>query len=79
MPYDKNLDKNVFSEVFDLGTSRVTVGVFSYNNGEKKLQLSRENKNASDEWVFSKLGRLTKDEVQAILPAMQKALESMSS
>ena len=79
MPYDKNLDKNIFSEVADFGNTRVTVGVFSYNNGEKKLQLSRENKNASDEWIFSKLGRLNKEELQAILPAVQKALEAMQS
>ena len=77
MPYDKNLDKNTFSEIVDFTNTRITVGVFSYNNGEKKLQITRENKNAQDEWLFSKLGRMTKAETQAVLPLAQKALELM--
>jgi hypothetical protein len=77
MPYDKSLDVEVFKEVKEFDGSRVTVGVFSYNGGEKKLQLGRENQDASGEWRFSKLGRMTKDEVQAVVPAMMKAVESM--
>ena len=41
------------------------------------MQLSRENKNAEGEYSFAKLGRLFKDEAQAILPLMQKAMEHM--
>jgi hypothetical protein len=77
MPYDKSLDVEQFKEVKEFEGSRVTVGVFSYNGGEKKLQLGRENQDASGEWRFSKLGRMTKDEVQAIVPVMMKAVESM--
>ena len=77
MPYDKSLDVEVFKEVKEFEGSRVTVGVFSYNGGEKKLQLGRENQDASGEWRFSKLGRMTKDEVQAVVPVMMKAVESM--
>ena len=77
MPYDKSLDVDVFKEVKEFDGSRITVGVFSYNGGEKKLQLGRENQDASGEWRFSKLGRMTKDEVQAIVPVMMKAVESM--
>ncbi len=77
MPYDKSLDVEQFKEVKEFEGSRVTVGVFSYNGGEKKLQLGRENQDASGEWRFSKLGRMTKDEVQAIVPIMTKAVESM--
>ena len=77
MPYDKSLDVEVFKEVKEFDGSRVTVGVFTYNGGEKKLQLGRENQDASGEWRFSKLGRMTKDEVQAIVPVMMKAVESM--
>jgi hypothetical protein len=77
MPYDKSLDVEVFKEVKEFEGSRVTVGVFSYNGGEKKLQLGRENQDASGEWRFSKLGRMTKDEVKAIVPVMTKAVESM--
>ncbi len=77
MPYDKSLDVDVFKEVKEFEGSRITIGVFSYNGGEKKLQLGRENQDASGEWRFSKLGRMTKVEVQAVVPVMMKAVESM--
>ena len=77
MPFDKSLDNNLFSEVCEFEATRITVGVFSYNNGPKKLQLSRENKNDSDQWTFSKLGRMTKEEVEAVIPNIQKAVEAM--
>ncbi len=77
MPYDASLDASVFKEVKEFEGTRITVGVFSYNNGPKKLQVGRENQNSSSEWTFSKLGRMTKDEAQTIIPIMLKAVESM--
>ena len=77
MAFDKNLDKELFSETIEFETSRIKVGVYSYNDGEKKLQLSRENRNQDGEWTFSKLGRMFKDEVEAAIPVMKKALEKM--
>lgn len=77
MAFDKNLDEKLFSEVAEFETSRLTVGVFSYNGGEKKLQISRENRNQDGEWSFAKAGRMFTDEVEAVLPLMQKALEVM--
>jgi hypothetical protein len=77
MPYDANLDKKMFYETKEFDGTRVTVGVFSYNNGEKKLQLSRENASQEGEWRFAKLGRMTKGEIEAILPLVQSALKVM--
>ena len=77
MPYDPSLDEAVFKETKEFEDTRVTVGVFSYNGGEKKLQLSRENINANEEWRFAKVGRMTKPEVEAVLPIMVKAVEQM--
>ena len=77
MPFDPSLDKKVFYETKEFETTRITVGVFSYNEGEKKLQLSRENMTQPEEWRFSKLGRMTKDEVEAVLPLMQNAIKQM--
>ncbi|MDD5680931.1 MAG: hypothetical protein PHI59_06800 [Candidatus Omnitrophica bacterium] len=77
MPYDASLDAKVFYETKEFDGTRVTVGVFSYNNGEKKLQLSRENIGQEGEWRFAKLGRMTKEEAEAILPLIQTALKSM--
>ncbi|MBW2974421.1 hypothetical protein KY366_01770 [Candidatus Woesearchaeota archaeon] len=77
MAFDPNLDKKLFSETKDFDMTRITVAVHQYNEGEKKLQISRENRNQDGEWKFAKLGRLFKDEAEAIIPLMQKALESM--
>ncbi len=77
MPYDQSLDVATFKETKEFEDTRITVGVFSYNEGQKKLQLSRENMNANEEWRFAKLGRMTKEEAQEILPIMAKAVESM--
>ncbi len=75
--FDKNLDKEIFSETIQFETSRITVGVFSYNDGEKKLQISRENMSQNGEWSFAKLGRMFKDEAENIIPVMEKALKYM--
>jgi hypothetical protein len=77
MPYDKSLDIETFKEVKEFGDSRITVGVFSYNNGPKKMQVSRESRAQNDEWRFQKLGRLTKEEAKEIIPVMMKAVENM--
>ena len=75
--FDKSLDKEIFSEVIPFETTRITVGVFSYNDGDNKLQVSRENMNQDGEWSFAKLGRMFKDEAEKVIPVMKKALEKM--
>ena len=77
MPYEKSLDVESFKEIREFEDSRISIGVYSYNQGEKKLQVSRENRNANEEWRFAKLGRLTKEEAQEIIPVMMKAVEHM--
>lgn len=77
MPYDATLDAATFKEVKEFDGSRITVGIFSYNGNEKKLQLSRENLSQEGEWRFAKLGRLTKVEAEAIVPIMVKAIGTM--
>ena len=82
MAYDSKLDKSLFSKSWEkegdgkeqFGT-KLTVSVFSYNNGVAKLQISRQNENADGEYIFSKLGRMLKDEVEAIVPLIQEALK----
>ena len=77
MPYDAKLDKQIFSKFWENDTTKLTVSIYSYNNGAQKLQISRENKNAEGENTFAKLGRMTKDEAQAVLPFIQEALGKM--
>ena len=55
----------------------ISVSIFSYNKGVKKLQISRENKDAEGEPRFAKLGRLLKEEAQAVLPFIQEAIGQM--
>ena len=73
MPYDSTLDKQVFTKSWEGEGTKVSVSVYSYNNGPKKLQISRENFNAEGEPRFAKLGRLTSEELQGILPFLQEA------
>ncbi len=75
--FDKSLDKELFSESKDFERTVITVAIFSYNENPPKLQLSRQNKNAEGELNFAKLGRLTKEEVEAVIPLMEKAKEHL--
>ena len=77
MPYDSSLDEKLFSKEWEGDDTKITVSVYSYNKGAKKLQISRENQGAEGDYRFSKLGRLTKDEGEAILPLMKEALSNM--
>ncbi len=77
MPYDNSLDEVLFSKHWVSDSDRLTVSVRSYNKGPKKLQISRESINAQGEMKFAKLGRMTKDEVNKILPLISEANETM--
>lgn len=77
MPYEPELDVKKFNEEVEFEDTKITVSVFSYNEGIPKLQISREKPNAEGEYRFAKLGRMTKEEAEKVIPIMQKAIESM--
>ena len=77
MPYDSSLDKQLFAKTWEGPGSKLTVGVYSYNNGPKKVQISRELLTEEGRPGFAKLGRLTKDELNGILPLLSEALKAM--
>ena len=77
MPYDKELDECVSHKIWENENERLTVSIYSYNKGTKKLQLTRENKNSQGELRFAKLGRLTKEEVDALLPLIKEVRTHM--
>jgi hypothetical protein len=77
MAFDPNLDQKIFAETIEFEGSNIIVGVYSYNEGTKKLQLSRERVNADGKTSFAKLGRMTKEEAEKILPIINKAIGSM--
>lgn len=77
MPYDRSLDECLFSKELETEGGKVVVSVYSYNNGAKKMQISREIKDRDGNFTFAKLGRLTKDETEGILPLIQEAIKEM--
>jgi len=78
MAYDKNMDKEIFSETAEFETTQITVSVYQYNEGTPKLQISRKNMDPeSGEFKWSKLGRMVKEEIVAILPMIEKAKEHL--
>ncbi len=77
MPYNSSLDECLFTKPWESENERITVSVYSYNKGAKKLQITRENRDSTGELRFVKLGRLSKDEVIGILPIIQEAMKKM--
>lgn len=77
MPYDNSLDEQLFSKPWETENGRIIVSVYSYNNGPKKLQIAREIKDREGNFNFAKLGRLSKNEIEGILPLIQEAIAIM--
>ncbi|MDP6685544.1 MAG: hypothetical protein QGI05_01175 [Candidatus Omnitrophota bacterium] len=77
MPYDASLDVEVFSRAVENEAGRLSVKVMSYNEGAKKLQISRERRGAEGDFKFAKLGRMLKEEAESVLPLIQEALAKM--
>ena len=67
MPYDSSLDESLFSKSFETESGRLTVSVYSYNKGQTKLQITRENRDGQGDFRFAKLGRITKEEAHELL------------
>jgi len=77
MPYDASLDKESFSKSVENDDGRLSVKVMSYNEGAKKLQISRERRDQEGSFKFAKLGRMLKEEIESILPLIQEAQSHM--
>ena len=59
MAYDSSMDECLFSKSWENDFGQLTVSVYSYNKGRKKLQITRELKDGQGNLKFSKLGRMT--------------------
>ena len=77
MPYDSSLDEELFTKAWEIETMKLVVGVYSYNGGVKKVQIRREVKGTEGRPGFAKLGRLTKEELEGILPLLQEAVSQL--
>ena len=76
--YDRSLDECSFSESWENDSQKITVSVYSYNKGAKKVQIMRENRDPEGNFRFAKLGRMNKLEIEAIIPILQKAVAYMA-
>ena len=74
MAYDSQLDERAFAKTWKGTTSQLTVAVYAYNKGAKKVQISRELTKEDGQPSFAKLGRMTKEELHNILPLLHEAL-----
>lgn len=77
MPFDASLDQELFAKFFENDDGKITVSVRSYNNGPKKLQISREVTGREGGLTFAKLGRLSKEEAEGILPLLKEAVSNL--
>lgn len=77
MPYNTDLDEEVLREEWEGQEGKIVVSVHSYNKGPKKLQLARIVKNRESQETYAKLGRLSKEELEGVLPLIQQALAAM--
>ena len=77
MPYNADLDQCLFSKQWESEAGRIVVGIYSYNQGTKKLQITREAKTADGEFRFVRLGRMSKAEMEGILPLIQEGMKHM--
>ncbi len=75
--FDKSLDVVSFSESVDFERSVITVAIHTYNEGIPKVQVGRQSKKADGELGFAKLGRMTKEELEKVLPLLEKAKKEM--
>ena len=76
--FDPSLDKELFYECADVGSNRYSVAIKQYNNGVPKLHISKQTSTTIDgSYKYVKLGRLTKEEMEALMPLFQKALNCM--
>jgi proliferating cell nuclear antigen PCNA len=73
MAYEQKLDVKLFSESVDVGDCTLIVEVYQYNGNEPKVQIGRMSEDR-----HLKLGRLTLEEVNAVIPLLEKAGNSIN-
>lgn len=75
--FDKSKDKLVKSETLEFEGMKITVSIHSYDGGDNKMGLSKLLVKEGEEDKFAKVGRMTKEQAEKVVPVMQKMLEDM--
>lgn len=78
MAYEKEKDAKQWEKSITVGKSNLLVQVWQYDGGQSKLQIGRTILRERDQQVIPvKLGRLTKEEIEAIQPILEEAKAQM--
>ena len=84
MGYERDLDKTIWSKDVDIsnpfnkGTKfKFVVSVMSYKGGQPKIDLKRLTYGAYQKGEYGKVGRITKDEMEDLLPVIKEAMSFM--
>lgn len=76
MVYEIGKDTELWKEEVVVDKYRFEVKVRCYDEGDKKVEISRNFTEIEEgKPKFTKLGRMTSEEVVALIPVMQKAIE----
>jgi hypothetical protein len=82
--YERDLDKTIWSKDVDIsspynkGTKfKFVVSVMSYKGGQPKIDLKRLSYGAFQKGEYGKIGRITKDEMESLIPAIKEAMGRM--
>jgi hypothetical protein len=67
------LEKDVC--VFEKSTDKIELKVMAYDGGLKKIQISRFFEKDDGGKGFAKLGRISYDEMEKLLPIIKEAME----
>ena len=75
--FDKSKDKMIFEKKLEAGiSSNLIIGVYKYGDGDMKIGISRTVMREGIEGEsFTKLGRLTSDEAEMIIPVLNECLD----
>ncbi len=79
MAFDESRDEKLGEKiVVEEGNNRVTVGICRYDKGEPKIQIRRlYHTRNSDSWEPARLGRLTFEEFDGVVTAVNDLRKSM--
>ena len=76
--FDPELDKEVVRKEAEFERSRIVISLKSYNEGIPKIQIARDLKDQeTGEYKWGKLGRLTKEEAQKVIPMLEEISKDM--
>ena len=76
MGYNRDLDKELWFDEIKDGDNVLRISIFSYNDGEKKLQIGpRTHEKKDGETSFRKAGRLSVYETGCLFDMMGKIIK----